>query len=100
HFRIARIKEGLIMKKAMIALVAAVALFAFTDAEAAGMRGFIETVDVESNVLTLDNGTYFILGEDLDAAEYVPGSKVKVRYKSSRGDRIATKILVFSTPND
>jgi hypothetical protein len=84
------------MRHLLTAAVAASLLMAGTASAAEIMRGRIESVDAERNMVKLRNGVAFSYGEDVNEAELTPGASVRIAYKSVKGQLVATSVTVTS----
>ena len=74
------------MKKIMsLAVVGALAVASIGAAQAADIRGRIEKVDVENNVIHLTNGIELHYDDEVNEADLTPGSSLRARYESRRG---------------
>ncbi len=82
------------MKKFLTLIFPAALVLAAATANAADVRGRVETVDKEAGSFTLDNGITFPINENVDTDELVPGTSVKVRYKSNRGQFEVRKVII------
>lgn len=67
-------------------------------AEASDMKSRIKSVDTDANIVMLENRVRLTYGDDVDEATLVPGSRVRVRYRTGDGLLRATLLKVLSGP--
>lgn len=65
-------------------------------AQAADIRGRIEKLDAENNVLRLKNGVDLHYGDDVNEADLTPGSSIRAKYESRKGLFEITALTVTS----
>lgn len=74
------------MKKIVSLAVAGVlAIATIGAAQAADIRGRIDKVDVENNIIRLKNGVELHYGDDVNEADLTPGSSIRAKYESKKG---------------
>jgi hypothetical protein len=92
--------EGYEMQKTLSVALAAALTAATAGAALAGdVRGRVEAVDTEANVLVLDNGIQFTYGDDIDEASFGEGDLIKVVYKKTNGALEVRRVGVISKKN-
>lgn len=87
------------MKKLLSLIFPAALILAATNVEAADMRSRIKNVDLEAQTFTLRNGITFRINENVPVEELVPGTSVKVKYKTERGQRHVRKVIIRGSGN-
>lgn len=78
------------MKKILAALLAAISLATFSQANAAEAQGAITATDPASKTMTLDDGKTYVLPEAFDFSLIGPGMKVVLAYDEEGGQNIVT----------
>lgn len=85
------------MKKIVsLAIAGVLAVATVGTAYAADIRGRIEKVDAENNVIRLKNGVELHYGDDLNEADLTPGTSIRAKYESKRGVFEVTSLTVTS----
>lgn len=80
------------MKK-FLGAVSALALFAAVGvANAEEATGTVSTIDETTNMLTLEDGTQYMLGEGVSTEGLAPGTEVTVTFEEQDGQRTATQV--------
>ncbi|MGE0667487.1 MAG: DUF1344 domain-containing protein [Sphingomonadales bacterium] len=84
--------------KTIVSLAVAAVIAAATAgaAHAADIRGRIEKVDAENNIIRLKNGVELSYGDDVNEAELTPGTSIRARYESKKGQFVVTSLKVTS----
>ena len=88
------------MKKLLTLTVPALLVASIATADAADVRGRVDSVNPEAQTFTLKNGATFRYGDNVAVQDLVPDAKVKVAYKSNRGTLEARKVKVVGAPRD
>ncbi len=68
-----------------LAVAGVLAVATIGAAQAADIRGRIEKVDTENNIIRLKNGVELHYGDDVNEADLTPGTSVKAKYESKKG---------------
>lgn len=85
------------MKKLLsLAVAGIIAVAATSAAQAADIRGRIEKVDTDKNIIKLKNGVELHYGDDVNEADLTPGTSVKAKYESVRGYFQVSKLTITS----
>ena len=85
------------MKKTVSLVVAGVlAIATIGAAQAADIRGRIEKVDAENNVIRLKNGVELHYADDVNEADLTPGASIRAKYESKKGLFEVTSLTVVS----
>ncbi len=85
------------MKKiASLAIVGVLAVATVGAAQAADIRGRIEKVDTENNLIRLKNGVELHYGDDVNEADLTPGTSIRAKYESKKGVFEVTSLTITS----
>jgi hypothetical protein len=85
------------MKKIASLVVAGIlAVATVSAAQAADIRGRIEKVDAENNIIRLKNGVELHYGDDVNEADLTPGTSIRAKYESKKGLFEVTSLKVTS----
>jgi hypothetical protein len=85
------------MKKFVSLAVAGILAVATVGAaQAADIRGRIEKVDAENNVIRLKNGVELHYGDDVKEADLAPGASIRAKYESKKGLFEVTALTIIS----
>lgn len=85
------------MKKVVSLAVAGILAVATVGAaHAADIRGRIEKVDTENNIIRLKNGVELHYGDDVNEADLTPGTSINAKYESKKGSFEVTSLKVTS----
>lgn len=68
-----------------LAVAGVLAIATIGAAQAADIRGRIDKVDVENNIIRLKNGVELHYGDDVNEADLTPGSSIRAKYESKKG---------------
>ena len=82
-----------------LAVAGIIAVAAAGAAQAADIRGRIDKVDVENNIIRLKNGVELHYGDDVSEADLTPGTSVLARYESKKG-QFEVKSLKITSKKD
>ena len=78
------------MKNTLAALLAAISLATFSQANAAEAQGAITSTDAGAKTMTLDDGKTYVLPDAFDFSLIGPGMKVVLAYDEEDGRNVVT----------
>lgn len=85
------------MKKIVsLAVAGIVSVATIGAANAADIRGRIEKVDTENNIIRLKNGVELSYGDDVNEAELTPGTSIRAKYESKKGLFVVSSLKITS----
>ncbi|PLW75025.1 hypothetical protein C0081_22260 [Cohaesibacter celericrescens] len=86
--------EKLTMRKVLMPFWAAAMMLIALPAYAETYTGVVDTVDMETGILILDQDIEIVVPEDVDMPELQAGTVVTVEYDTVGEDKLATKITL------
>ena len=81
------------MRKLMLAASAAALLAGISMASAADVTGTIKSIDVTTNMITLEDGKSYKLSASIKPGDWKVGDRVRVTYDDASGQMTATALV-------
>ncbi len=82
------------MHKTLVSLAAAASLLLATLAHADTINGTVQSVDMESGEIVLEDGQSFIANEDFDLSALEPGTSVTIEFSDDGENNVVEDIAV------
>lgn len=80
------------MKKHLTTLVIVAASLTAFGANAATIKGVVQSVDSKHDAIRLQDGSVYTLAEGSEAEDFKPGTKVAITYTKQHGTNVASAV--------